>query len=308
MHSNKKVENSLDYRKKRIGRIKKIIFAVSILFLLIPTILCIILFMKVGKLEDELQDLSELLQTENSSEDYYSINEDKMSSAVIDSYDVDSMSKREEVSPTEEKPAFLTFDDGPSNNTDKILDILKEYHVKATFFVVGKEDEKSLALYQRIVKEGHAIGMHSYSHNYEDIYSSLDVFTADVTRIQNVIMDATGVKPMIYRFPGGSSNKVSKVDMNILAKYLISQGITYVDWNVTSGDADGNQSDADAIIDDIFKNIDFFNKPVILMHDAENKKGTIEALPQIITRLQENHYTLEAIDQSMDLVKHLNTQ
>lgn len=307
MHLNEKVLANTDVRKKRISRLKKIIISIAILFLLIPTILCIILFMKVSSVEKKLDKITQTLQVkETDTQDYQHDKEEMLATATTNAYEINSAEKTEEAAAvTEQKTAFLTFDDGPSDNTDDILDILKQYNVKATFFVVGKEDDASIALYKRIVEEGHTIGMHSYSHKYEDIYASLDAFAADLTRIQTVILNATGVKPMLYRFPGGSSNEVSDIDMNVFANYLTEQGITYVDWNVTAGDAEGNQSDVNAIIDDIFKNINYYNRPVILMHDAKDKQGTIEALPQIITRLQENNYKMEAIDKDMNLVQHL---
>lgn len=307
MHQNEKVLANTDVRKKRISRLKKIIISIAILFLLIPTILCIILFMKVSSVEKKLDKITQTLQVnETDTQDYQHDQEEMLATATMNAYEINSAEKTEEAAAvTEQKTAFLTFDDGPSDNTDDILDILKQYNVKATFFVVGKEDDASLALYKRIVEEGHTIGMHSYSHKYEDIYASLDAFAADLTRIQTVILNATGVKPMLYRFPGGSSNEVSDVDMNVFANYLTEQGITYVDWNVTAGDAEGNQSDVNAIIDDVFKNINYYTRPVILMHDAKDKQGTIEALPQIITRLQENNYKMEAINKDMNLVQHL---
>lgn len=307
MHLNEKVLVNTDVRKKRISRLKKIIISIAILFLLIPTILCIILFMKVSSVEKKLDKITQTLQVkETDTQDYQYDKEEMLATATTNAYEINSAEKTEAAAAvTEQKTAFLTFDDGPSDNTDDILDVLKQYNVKATFFVVGKEDDASIALYKRIVEEGHTIGMHSYSHKYEDIYASLDAFAADLTRIQTVILNATGVKPMLYRFPGGSSNEVSDIDMNVFANYLTEQGITYVDWNVTAGDAEGNQSDVNAIIDDIFKNINYYTRPVILMHDAKDKQGTIEALPQIITRLQENNYKMEAIDKDMNLVQHL---
>ncbi|MBO4461285.1 MAG: polysaccharide deacetylase family protein, partial [Lachnospiraceae bacterium] len=105
------------------------------------------------------------------------------------------------------KKVYLTFDDGPSHNTELILDILKEYNVKATFFVIGRNDEYSKSLYKRIVDEGHTIALHSYTHRYSSIYASLDAYKEDLQKISDLVYDATGVRSKFIRFPGGSSNK-----------------------------------------------------------------------------------------------------
>ena len=111
----------------------------------------------------------------------------------------------------------------------------------------GREDEESLAAYKRIVDEGHTIAMHSYSHKYSEIYSSLDAFKKDYEKIQNLIYDTTGVESMYYRFPGGSSNRVSNAHMSDYIKFLNEQGIVYFDWNVSSGDATSQAFTADEL-------------------------------------------------------------
>ena len=187
----------------------------------------------------------------------------------------------------EPKKIALTFDDGPSSNTDQILDILKDYDVKATFFVVGKTDERSVKAYQRIVEEGHTLAMHSYSHRYDEIYESKEAFARDLNSLQEYLYETTGVWPRIYRFPGGSSNTVSKVDMQELIEYLTDIGITYFDWNVASGDAVSRTLPAETIVNNCLSGIEKQKESVILMHDASNKGTTIEALPQIIEAIQE---------------------
>ena len=109
-----------------------------------------------------------------------------------------------------QKKVYLTFDDGPSDHTAQILDILKKHKVKATFFVVGKETEHAKKMYQRIVLEGHTLAMHSYSHNYDQIYANVGAFSKDLMKLQKYLYDLTDVKPYIYRFPGGSSNHCAK--------------------------------------------------------------------------------------------------
>lgn len=185
-----------------------------------------------------------------------------------------------------QKTVYFTFDDGPSINTDRILDILKEYDVKATFFVVGKTDERSLAAYRRIVEEGHTLGMHSYSHKYGEIYQSRETFIEDLTELQEYLYDVTGVWSRYYRFPGGSSNTVSRTDIQELIAWLNDNGITYYDWNITSGDAVSGQLSKQTIINNCVSRIGREDECVILMHDAAEKNSTVEALPEIISQLR----------------------
>ena len=141
--------------------------------------------------------------------------------------------------------------------------------------------------YQRIVEEGHTLAMHSYSHRYDEIYESKEAFARDLNSLQEYLYETTGVWPRIYRFPGGSSNTVSKVDMQELIEYLTDIGITYFDWNVASGDAVSRTLPAETIVNNCLSGIEKQKESVILMHDASNKGTTIEALPQIIEAIQE---------------------
>ena len=181
---------------------------------------------------------------------------------------------------------YLTFDDGPSIYTDDILDILAAYNVKATFFVVGRENTASYARYLRIIEEGHTLGMHSYSHIYDDIYASPESFAEDTERIRSLLEDVTGYSPVFYRFPGGSSNDVSATDMHELEDYLDSQGIIYFDWNVSSGDAGKTPLTPDQIIQNALQGIENRDTTVILFHDTAAKRSTVYALPSIIEAIQ----------------------
>lgn len=202
------------------------------------------------------------------------------------------------------KRVYLTFDDGPSSNTDRILDILDEYGVKATFFVVGKENYAEQ--YRRIVDDGHTLAMHSYSHVYNDIYSSLDAYKQDLNKLQTFLYELTGVECNIVRFPGGSSNTISKVDMHTLIDYLNSEDMIYFDWNVSSGDASGIYRSADQIAANVLENIDKYDNAVVLMHDAAGKSSTVEALPIIIEKILESEDTvLLPISEDTVRVQHI---
>ena len=275
-------------RSQRVKRLKKMILWTIALAILIPVIGCILLSVRVFQLKKQVAVLTEQLPTEEMQEEASGVYE----TTKVEESVRDTETKAEEpakINPVKSsgKKVYLTFDDGPSSNTDQILDILKDYDVKATFFVVGKTDERSVKAYQRIVEEGHTLAMHSYSHRYDEIYESKEAFARDLNSLQEYLYETTGVWPRIYRFPGGSSNTVSKVDMQELIEYLTDIGITYFDWNVASGDAVSRTLPAETIVNNCLSGIEKQKESVILMHDASNKGTTVEALPQIIEAIQE---------------------
>lgn len=203
---------------------------------------------------------------------------------------------------------YLTFDDGPSSNTERILDILAQYDVKATFFVVGKEEEKYQELYKRIVAEGHTLGMHSYSHKYDEIYQSVDSYAQDLSRLQEFLYETTGVWCRYCRFPGGSSNTVSRVDMYDLITYLDEQDITYFDWNIASGDASNSYISKETIISNCMTNLPQYQESIILMHDASNKNTTVEALPALIEQIQAMDNTvIVPITEDTEPIQHISS-
>lgn len=275
---------------KRVKLFKKIIILLLITAILVPIVLCIVLFGKIDALEKQMIDLYQTRAYENEVKLEQMNVENRQMASEIAAQDAAVIQEDKEASFIQTQPrrkVYLTFDDGPSANTDEILDILKEYNVKATFFVVGKEEAKYLESYKRIVAEGHTLGMHSYSHKYNEIYSSLDSYRVDLKKLQDFIVQITGVMPTIVRFPGGSSNQVSKVDIQELIAYLDKEGITYYDWNISSGDANSGFISTQQIVSNSVDRLEYMNdEAVILMHDSSNKKTTVEALPIIIERIQ----------------------
>jgi len=185
---------------------------------------------------------------------------------------------------------YLTFDDGPSANTDRILDILNQYGVKATFFVVGKQGYADQ--YRRIVKDGHTLAMHSYSHRYSEIYASLDAYKEDLKKLHDFLYELTGEDCNIVRFPGGSSNTVSDVDMWDLIHYLDEENMVYFDWNVSSGDSAKGGKSTGQIVSNVLDNINRYNNAVVLFHDAAGKDSTVDALPEIIEKILEADNTV----------------
>ncbi|MCR4781962.1 MAG: polysaccharide deacetylase [Lachnospiraceae bacterium] len=210
--------------------------------------------------------------------------------------------------PNDTLKVYLTFDDGPSKNTNKILDILDDYGVKATFFVCGKQGKNAKASYKRIVNEGHTIGMHSYSHKYSDVYASLSSFKKDYDKIHDLIFDVTGVDCKLYRFPGGSSNKVSGEDMSYFINFLNENKITYFDWNISSGDATSKAYTSDELIENVMNDVVKYKTSVVLMHDADDKGATVDALPRLIESLQSRGAIILPISDDTNLIQHVTLQ
>ncbi len=192
------------------------------------------------------------------------------------------------------KRAYLTFDDGTSENTVKILDILKQYHVKATFFVTGSCDE---SLLKRMQSEGHIIGNHTNSHKYEVLYSSSDAFWADFNKEQQYLESILGTTSPFMRFPGGSNNSIGMKNgvMGNITTQAKQNGYIYVDWNVDSGDARGNNIPKDTIVSNVLNATNGKNEVVILMHQTKPKQTTAEALPEIIEGLQSQGYEIRPL-------------
>jgi peptidoglycan-N-acetylglucosamine deacetylase len=205
-----------------------------------------------------------------------------------------------------DKIAYLTFDDGPSDNTIKILDILKKNNIKATFFVNGNPNRKDI--YKRIVTEGHTIGNHTYSHDYAAVYKTIDGFNGDKQKLEDFIFSITGVKPQILRFPGGSNNQVSYryggVNfMDKLTNYEKQCGVKYFDWNVDSTDASVLTQDKDKIIAEVLNGSKNKKQAIILMHDSMPKTTTALALPDIIKGLQDQGFKFSALSSNVKTVQ-----
>ena len=204
--------------------------------------------------------------------------------------------------PAKGKTVYLTFDDGPCSLTPKILDILDEYNVKATFFVVNG---KYNYLMKEIVDRGHKIGLHCYRHNYKEIYSSDEAYFEDLQKIHNVVKEETGVDADIMRFPGGGSNtiskKYSKGIMTRLTKSVVEKGYAYFDWNCYNGDADGEKN-VNKMVENCSKFPKNADKIVVLMHD--NKEATVEALPYIIEFFKSCGMEFGVLEKGMEYTNH----
>ena len=191
------------------------------------------------------------------------------------------------------KRAFLTFDDGPSSNTQPILDILKEKGIKATFFVLGSNVEKAPETVKRIYNEGHFIANHGYSHVYTSIYQSPQTVLDEYNRCNQLVRDAIGEQEYnshLFRFPGGFVGGQYAEIKNQAKDLLLQNNIVHVDWNALNGDSETKEPTVDFELQRIADTTCDKQSVVILMHDAEAKKVTVEALPNIIDYLKGQGY------------------
>lgn len=203
-----------------------------------------------------------------------------------------------------DKTIYLTFDDGPGEHTERLLDILKKYDVKATFFITGY-DNKYNELITRQSNEGHTVGLHSYTHNYSLIYLSVDAFMQDLLKIQEKVKKYTGEYSKVIRFPGGSSNTISRLYkkgiMGELTSYVKQQGYRYFDWTILSGDA-GETTNTNKIIENVTYSLTPDGLNVVLMHDI--KSYSVDAVEAIIQYGLEKGYTFAPLTMQSPNVQH----
>ncbi|WP_454054099.1 polysaccharide deacetylase family protein [Clostridium sp. Marseille-Q7071] len=263
---------------------------------------------EIKKIEEQINSLDEMIKIEEKKQIEKKEKQKELISS-IQNYRGNKITEYYVANIPDKKIAYLTFDDGPSKNTIKILDVLKKYNIKATFFVNGREDEFSLKVYERIIKEGHTLGNHSYSHNYSYIYSNMNNFIEDFDKLQKLIKSNYNYEIKIARFPGGSNNTISEnYHYNImpdLSKLLIVSGYTYFDWNIDSNDSTSIAPSRDCIINSVLENSKDINSAIILMHDNIMKTTTVEALPYIIDGLVNQGYEFSSLDPSQYTIQFL---
>ena len=204
---------------------------------------------------------------------------------------------------SDEKIVYLTLDDGPSQNTQKVLDILDKYNAKATFFVTGAMPEYK-DMIKKAYDKGHTIGMHTYSHDYAKVYASVDSYFQDLDQIGQLVKEEIGYVPCFIRFPGCSSNTISanytKGIMTTLTQEVQARGYQYYDWNGSSGD--GAVRTTDQLVTQATSFHD--NNIILLSHDSETKDTTVEALPKIIEYYQSKGYVFKALNLNSYVAHH----
>lgn len=215
-----------------------------------------------------------------------------------------------EIVPTEDKVVYLTFDDGPSANTPAVLDELDKHGVKATFFVVtgNKNEETTKEMLNEILSRGHQIGIHTYSHDYKAIYASVDAFLADLDKVNQFVYEATGIRPSVYRFPGGSLNNFNKAVVHDIMNEMARRGFTVYDWNSSTQDAEGKGFDSQQLADNAISTFSGRQRVIILTHDGGGQKKTAAAIGPIVEYAKANGYRFATLDNTVKEVTFVKKQ
>ena len=289
-------------KRRRIGKMRQAIILIVAGWIILSMILIAFLFVRAKELEDQLK---RLLLTESPAEaispswQEETTEEEQPAPAALDAEtDTENLAKEGDV-----HKVYLTFDSSPSRYTEEILDILAAHEVKATFFVIGREDEESQELYRRIAKEGHTLGMRSYSNRYSVIYRSKEAFAEDYQRLKDYLFALTGEECSLYRFPGGSGNQISDVPMQELIQFLNEQGVTYYDWNVSAGDSASAAYTAEEIVENITGDVVKYKTSVVALQDASDDRTTVEVLEPLIESLTEMGAELLPIDENTRVIQ-----
>ncbi|MBD8925948.1 MAG: polysaccharide deacetylase [[Eubacterium] rectale] len=300
-------------KRKRIGRIKTGIVMTIAIWMLVSLIAIIVLTVTVVRLNSRVYKM-ELKQNSTASvqlSETESTGSGELDSVLLQNTQIQSENVIRELdsadnaySKGDTRKVYLTFDCVPGENTAAILDTLAKYNTKATFFVVGDASGENAQIYQRIVNEGHTIAMHSFSNSYSDVYKSKDAFTNDLKQISDYISKTTGVTPKYYRFPGGSMNRISNVNMDELVKVLNSDKITYFDWNVSAGDTSADYT-ADDVVNNVISGVQNYKTSVVLLHDDSNKSTTAEAIEPLIEALNNISAEILPIDENTYVVQYI---
>lgn len=325
-------------QRRRIELYKKVIVYGFLVLTILPILTSVFLLYKVDKLEERLEyalsedggDYLTLRQSRDALKDNPNVNSGRFAASVKsvlgttnakggkadntadtetitqDATEAGKESATEEQTPAKDvKRVYLTFDDGPSIYTGQILDVLAANNVKATFFVIGR-DQEYYDYYRRIVDEGHTIGMHSYSHVYQDVYASVESFGNEIEQLNQLIYDVTGVKSSIFRFPGGSSNNVAPLPIQDYIAYLNEHDINYYDWNALSGDAVTSGLTPEQLVSNIMNDVENNRDSIVLMHDLQTTHTTVESLQLLIDTLKSEGYELLPISEETPLIQHVS--
>ncbi len=258
-----------------------------------PTPTPVAIVSELGELESTVSSNGEVTLIESNKTTYDKL-PDPAEQADLLAYVEDSKSSK--------KVCYLTFDDGPNKSiTSQILDILRRYNVKATFFQVGSLIEENPDMARRVCEEGHLIGNHSYDHTYEKMYANKNSFMEEFEMCAELIQNVTKDDYVpLMRLPGGSYNSGSYGEIKQeLIQLLSEKGIYHCNWNALSGDAEGSNKSKEQLIERIKSSSKDKNQVVVLMHDASNKKQTVEALPEIIEYYISEGYVFSRLDKPL---------
>ena len=299
-------------RRNRINRMKTGIIVTIAVWMLVSLLAIILLTVQVVRLSGQIrrlekagQTVSQTMQdTENTQVEESKTSEGETQKSVSDNVVTGIDSEDNMAKEGDTHKVYLTFDGGPDENTGKILDVLKKCGVKATFFVVGDDSEDMQPIYRRIVEEGHTLGMHSFSNKYSTIYASTEAFEQDYDKLSSYLKEVTGTDSLYYRFPGGSSNEISNVNMAEFVRVLNEKGITYFDWNVSAGDTSSDYTVED-VVTNVTEGVKRYKTSVVLLHDGDDKSTTVEALEPLIQKLQQMKAEILPIDENTKVIQYI---
>ena len=292
------------YRIKGYDNIKRIVInkkKLFIIILLLFIIVCLLISLKnitesikISKIvKQNEQQILQIQKEQEEKEKQIAEEEERKRQEKIPKLTQEGIDNIKNIYHSETKRAFLTFDDGPSTVTPLILDTLKNENIKATFFMLGSNVEKKPELVKRVYEEGHFIANHGYSHTYSQIYSSPNAVLDEYNKANDAIKNAIGVPEYnshLFRFPGGfAGGKYAQIKIEA-EKLLEENQIVHVDWNALTGDSETNKLVPENLMERLKTTTANKSSVVILMHDAQAKKVTVEILPQVIKYLREQGY------------------
>ena len=202
---------------------------------------------------------------------------------------------------------YLTFDDGPSTVTQQVLDALAQYDVKATFFVTGKGSQQNPELLKAAVEAGHTVGVHTFSHDYQTIYASVEDFLSDFDKMYREIEEITGVAPQVFRFAGGSVNVFNRKTYVEIVAEMTRRGFVFYDWNAAASDAVEGGIGRAEILRNVLNSAAGQERLIVLMHDRADNASTAAALPDIIEKLQAQGYTFAPLTNEVEPITYYYT-
>lgn len=197
---------------------------------------------------------------------------------------------------TSQPVVYLTFDDGPSGLTQQYLDILKKHDIPATFFLIGQQVEEMPEVVERELKEGHEVGVHTYTHESCDIYQSCEAYYEDVHKVKDLLEEKFRYQPKLWRFPWGSANFYIRSYKEEIVERLHEEKMEFADWNVSAEDSVGHPG-VESILANVKKDAFRVQDPVVLMHDSGSNRATLDSLEAVITMFEEKGYRFQTLSQ-----------
>ena len=292
-------------RRKRVARMKSVIILTVALWMIGSLVAIGILALQVVRLNKRIDhlvtvgsgaDRQEETELDVAEKQPQTVEDATAAEAYVDAGNLAQEGDNHKV--------YLTFDSGPDAETGAILDALAAAGVKATFFVAGNEDPAMQDVYKRIVADGHTLGMHSYSDQYSTIYASKEAFTSDLQKIRELLKNLTGTESVYYRFPGGSSNRISNTDMRDFIRVLNESKIRYFDWNVSAGDSAADAT-PESIVDQVTAGVSKYKTSIVLLHDGAGQNQTAEAIGPLVEALRSMNAEILPIDDNTKVIQYI---